>query len=483
MRKSVFGVTMVLLIGMASAVPAQVLIPADHAAAGVKVLVPDTVFFKSTVAMGTYWEPFTDIFGDGTVAIIAGAFPEGQTTGMNAKVAFINEDGSIQEYWAFYTDAGEPYTGSFNEKRKDGNPPRIATDRRPGGTMYVVGEESTPYMYDVFNTDGRWDKSFVYTDERVAAVQAFNKTASGPQKLTNVIDPVYGSGTIEGGQNNQMRFGGEIRFLSNGNILVVVEDRNQVIVPGGNGAVATIFDSKTGGVIKGPFNAAGDGKPHSIWSNVAAFNGGFAVRTEGIMTIYDNDGNMKYYLNQAEWSTVKDTGRGDDIRIASNYTSDYVCILGSEASVGDMVVSRVNAQTGKPDKEVIVNELEIWDLGTFGRGDLAVDEYDNVCVCYQLVSSPAKGQIIARVLNSDLEPATPTFYAFQTFERGDEAELKGYEGKEVNVSMNNKRIVIAANGQTLDPTTNALTPPEHTFAIVLENPLKKDTSVDTWELY
>ncbi|MEW6236782.1 MAG: hypothetical protein AB1656_15470 [Candidatus Omnitrophota bacterium] len=483
MRKSVFWVTAVFLLGMASVVPAQVLVPADHAAAGVKVLVPDTVFFKSTVPMGTYWEPFTDFFGDGTIILIAGAYPEGLTAGFNSKVAFINVDGTIQEYWAFYTDKGQPYTGGFNETRKDGNPPRVAADRRPGGILYVTGQEATPYMYETeFNTDGRWDKLFVYVDRQVAVVQGFMKTPAGPQMLTKVTDPVYGSGTIEGGQIDQMRYGGDISFLSDGNILAVVEDRNKVIVPSGNGAVATIFNSQTGAIIKGPFNSAGDDAAHSIWANVAAFKGGFAVRTEGITTIYDNAGNKKFVVAQADWTTVKDAGRGDGTRICSNIASDYICILGKNAD-GDMVVSRLNAQTGKADKEVVVEEEDLWLNGTFDRGDVAMDEYDNVCAIYQWTSSPAQAQIVARVLNSNLEPATPTFYAFNNFERPDAANLLGFVGKEPNVSMNNSRIMIAADGVTLDSTTNALTLAEHAFAIVLENPLKKATDVETWELY
>ena len=256
--------------------------------------------------MGKYWEPFTDIFGDGTIAVIAGAFPDDMPGEANAKVAFINMDGSIEEYWAFYTDAGDPYAGPFNEARKDGNPPRIACDRRPGGTAYVTGFESTPFLYDEFLTDGRWEKEFGYMDRQLAAVQFFNKTPAGPVPFSNVIDPVYGSGTIAGDQTDQMRFGGDMRILSNGNILVIPEDRNNGVF-GGRAAIATIFDGQTGAIVKDPFNAAGDDASHSIWSNVVAYNGGFAVRTEGIITLYDNDGNKKGEpIVQDVWTTVQD---------------------------------------------------------------------------------------------------------------------------------------------------------------------------------
>jgi hypothetical protein len=465
------------------AVAQDVELPVSHEDAGVEILVPDTVFFKSDVAMGKYWEPFTDIFGDGTIAIIAGAYPEGMTSGMNAKVAFIGTDGSVDEYWAFYNDAGEPYTGEFNEARKDGNPPRMACDRRPGGTMYVVGEESTPFLYDGFNDDGRWDQAFLYTDKQVAAVQAFNKTANGPEPLTNVIDPVYGIGTIDGVQSDQMRFGGDIRFLSDGNILVVVEDRNKGVVAGGNGAVATIFDSQTAQIVKGPFNSAGDDAPHSIWANVAAYQGGFAVRTEGIISTYDNAGNLKHVVAQADWTTVADTGRGDGTRIAASINGDMVYILGKRAE-GDMVVSSLNPETGEAGKEVIVSEEDLWLFGTFDRGDLAVDDAGNVCVAYvfQDQSLGAEQQVCARILDSNLDPLTPTFFAFSQFERWNDAEVLGITSKEVNVSMDNQRIVIAANGVTVDSDTGELTPEEHAYAVVLKNPVAP-VAVDTWELF
>ncbi len=458
----------------------DVVVPVDHETAELTVLVPDTLFFSEDVDMGSYWEPFTDYFGDGTFALVAGAYPKDEITGMNCKVAFINPDGSIEEYWGFYGDDGEPFTTNFNEARQSGNPPRIACDRRPGGTRYVVGSESTPFLYDEFNSNDRWEGSFAYIDKQIAAVQLFNRNPDGVEPITNVIDPVYGAADIEGVQSDQMRFGGDIRFLSDGNYIVVVEDRNAVAFPG-RAAMGTIFDGETGDVIKGPFNAAGDNESHSIWSNMAPFDGGFAVRTEGIMSLYTNDGELQHVVQQADWTTVQDTGRGDGTRIASNITSDFVYITGND-DIGDMKLSRLNAKTGEADKEVTANEIELWDIGTFGRGELAVDELGNICVAYVLTSEPAEDQIVARIFNSDMEPVTPTFFAFQTHE-GYQDEIQGFLSKECNVSMTNQRILIAADGVTLDPNTEELTAAEQTFAIVLENPLRDDTAVYGWEIY
>jgi len=459
-------------------------LPYSHEEAGVTVLVPDTILFKSTVAMGKYWEPFTDVFGDGTIAIIAGAFPEGKTEGYNSKVAFVAPDGTISEYWAFYADNGTPYTGGFNETRKDGNPPRIAADRRAGGVRYITGQEATPFEYAAFRTDGRWEKDFVYVGNQVAAVQIFEKTATGPKPITKVIDPVFGSGDIEGTQTDQMRFGGDLQFLSNGNVLVVTENRNKSNELFTQQTVtATIFNAETGAIIKGPFNAAADGGAHSIWANVAAFDGGFAVRTEGIISIYDNAGNLKHdAIAQNTWTTVKDTGRGDGVRIGASMKGSTVYILGPNPD-GDMALSGLNVLTGQPDKEILANEMELWDAGTFDRGDIALDDNGNLCVAYVFkdINNMALEQIVSRIFDKDLNPLTPTFFAYTQFERPDTPNFMGITSKEVNVSMDNNRIVIAADGQTVDPDTSELTEPEHTFFVVLKNP--KSTDVPGWELY
>ncbi len=481
MKGKYYFVCALSLLCFVPGIMAQDQVPYTHEEAGVTVLIPDTLFFNEDVDMGKYWEPFTDVLGDGTLALVAGAYPDGQTSGMNMKVAFFNTDGSIEEYWGFYGDGGDPYTANLNEARQSGNPPRIATDRRPGQTRYAVGIESTPYLYDEFQGNDRWDQAFLYTENQIAAFQLFNLTPDGPDPITNVLDPVYGQGDIEGFQNNQMRYGGDMRFLSDGNLVVVVEDRNEVFYAG-RAAVGTLYDGETGEVIKGPFNAAGDDSSHSIWSNMAPFDGGFAVRTEGIMTLYNNAAEVQHVVEQAEWTTVADTGRGDGTRIASTITSDYVYILGND-DIGDMKLSRINAQTGEADKEVTANEIELWDIGTFGRGELAIDELGNICVAYVLTSEPANEQVVARIFDENMEPVTPTFLAFVNSERYDAETIQGFMSKEVNVSMNNQRIMIAADGVTLDPNTNDLTPAEQTFAVVLENPLMDETPIADWELY
>ena len=455
----------------------SVLYPVDHETASVTVLIPDHWFFPVEIDNGQYWEPFTDIFGDGTIAIAAGTYSEGQVPDtMNCGVAFIHTDGSIEEYWGFYADDGTPWTANFNEYRVIGNPPRIGCDRRPGGTRYIVGQQASPFMYNEFNTDGRWTGSFAY-DNEVAAVQLFNKTATGPDPITRVLDPIYMTGNIAGAQNQApMRFGGELRSLSNGNFVVVPEDRTGNLVAG-RAAIATVFNGETGEVINGPFVGTGDGSARAIWSNVAAFNGGFVIRASGLLTVYDNDGNMRYMLDQGEFTTVADFARGDATRITGSNGSNYVYIFGKDHNE-DMVLSRFDAVNSSQGNIVGINEVRVnEEAGSFGRAELAVDDFDNVCVAWEILFSENK-QIVARIFNSNMDPVTPTFFAFIHHDAADSGEQMGFLSHESNVSMDNERIIIAANGITKDPDTGQLTPGEQTFAIVLENPLQ-DTATPT----
>ena len=90
-------------------------------------------------------------------------------------------------------------------------------------------------------------------------------------------------------------------------------------------------------------------------------------------------------------------------------------------------------------------------------------------------------QIVARIFNSDMEPVTPVFYAFVSHDAHDAAEQQGFTNNESNVSMDNQRIIIAANG-TFPHPDGGLTADQQTFAILLENPLKRETVIPDWEI-
>jgi len=120
--------------------------------------------------------------------------------------------------------------------------------------------------------------------------------------LSKAIDSATGRLTSGATVGNQIsRFGGEIVGLDNGNFASVVEDRSRAIETESDAPVATVF-APDGSVVKDSFVVAkGD-----IWSNVAPFKGGFAVRAKPqdgsatrIIYFYDNAGKLLGQVDQA----------------------------------------------------------------------------------------------------------------------------------------------------------------------------------------
>src|SRR5439155_24686265 len=120
------------------------------------------------------------------------------------------------------------------------------------------------------------------------------------------------------------RFGGELAGLDDGNFVSVVEDRSKLFNPLANAAVATIFHPD-GSIVKEAFKVA-DG---DLWSNVAAYRGGFCVRVAGVLYFYDNAGNLQGSVNQSTGINT-DPGRGDGTRIAGDIRSPYVYLAGKQ---------------------------------------------------------------------------------------------------------------------------------------------------------
>jgi len=455
----------------------------------VQVLLAETWLFPIDIDNGEYWEPDTEIFGvDGTIAIIAGAWPDGvYSDAMNAKVAFIDMEGNITEHWAWITDAGDPYSwASINDCRTDGNPPVITVDTRKNGTKrFMVGQEATPFFYDEFNSDGRWKGKFAY-DKQTACVQIQELKPDGTtSKVTNVFDPIYMKGGIAGAQAGaQIRFGGEVRCLSNGNFVVVPEDRVKGVVPDGNAAVAGIF-TQDGTPVKTAFNAKIEGGAAEIWSNVAAFNDGWVVRLQGVMNVWNNDGTPRYTLDQSTFSTVTDRGRGDEQRIKGNLAHTTVYLAATNVD-GYLSMSRVDLGKSSTDiavgaKEVILNNDDYFVPRMFGYADCAVDEYNNSVIVAHESFSTQNPQVVCVIFDSDLNPVTPFFYVFQSHDWWN-GSFTGYVTKEANVSMDNHRIAIAADGIIADPA-GGLTPKEQTFVTVFKNPLEQEVPVRDWTVY
>ncbi|MCS1411475.1 MAG: hypothetical protein M2R45_04675 [Verrucomicrobia subdivision 3 bacterium] len=61
--------------------------------------------------------------------------------------------GEAKEVDGFYGNDGTPYSGQINASRQNGNPGRVAGDRRPGAAGYVMGGEASTHVFAAFQSD------------------------------------------------------------------------------------------------------------------------------------------------------------------------------------------------------------------------------------------------------------------------------------------------------------------------------------------
>lgn len=469
--------------------------------AGVSVVISEREIFANGVGNAANWEPYTTAFGDGTLALATNTEIEGDEAGTTerAVVAFFTADNNVVEVPGFYTDGGTPWTINNDSARVNGNPPRIAGDKRPGGTKYVLGNEATPWdpesasLFPFFNTN-----PFAYAFQ-VAVVQLLNKVNNQPAPIGKVLDPINGKLT-SGFQSDQMRFGGEIRALSNGNFVVVVDNRDDNF-NGLRSVPYAILDGNTGNVIVGPSDSnqvpIDPNVNTGIWSNLAAFNGGFAVRCDSnsnSIDFFDNNGvalgTWDRTLRRTTFSdplppaggmntSIVDNGGGGgriDSHIASNFI--YVAGKGIDADGGGdkgVYLTKINAQTRQTVKEAFVSDgfTAIPD-----RINVCSDKDDNVFVAWSDTSNTGKRQIIGRAYNSDLEPITDAFLTFENSDIGP-SEVTGFAIKHPSCSMVNGRVLVTGridNDAGGVPSLN-LDQNAH-YAIVLQLP--GSTSVEHW---
>ncbi len=477
---------------------------ANPQAVGLDVLIPDAVAFGFDWDNKANWEPYADVLGDGSLIFVCGTYDaEGNDGTERPGVVVIRPDLTVQEFAGFYADDGTPYEGHVDTVRADGNPPQIGGDKRPGMTRYAVGTESTPYNFDEFNSDGRWKNDYL---DHFYCVQIIELTENGAQKITNVIDPFYGE--QEGLAVGKGRTGG-VAGLSNGNFACVVEDRGSLTSATGKAPVLSIIDGNTGAIIKGPFLARDDDPNTDGWDGITSFDGGFAFRVNGADTsieFFDNEGNL-----QAEWeqfsndglesiplteftdftTSITHGGRGDGNHINSSIGSKFVFYTGKGVDLDGNPDSfpylvKIDTETGQTVKEALVNELEevgdeYMNWAQADRVSLGVDENDNVTVVWSDKANSMGGrQVLARVFNSDLEPVTETFLAFQNSELEPNLGMETYHPQ---CAMSKVGILITCRSDNV-PTedgSDILPANTHLFTVI-ENPLA-ETGIEDWAIH
>ncbi len=431
------------------------LVPGSVESVGLTRIVPDkAIIVPQNDALGN-WEPNASVLGTSTFLIEGNTFADGfdlpSPDGRQRFVVALQPvDGALgKTVEGFYNDAGAPYKGEINGSRQNGNPGRVAGDKRPNAKTYVVGAEASPHNFVEFNSGNRWATGYdrmtaAGVISRYGTVQPFTLDLGSltPTPLIKAFDSATGrqtSGQVESDQNT--RFGGDVAFLSNGNFVSLVEDRSKLIRPEGNAAVATIFKAD-GTLVKESFKVA-DGDQ---WANLAAFKGGFAVRNGSDFYLFDNDGNATGKFSQNSAGAAFNSGRGDGTRIASHINSPYVFLFGQPT--GDSVMKLAVWDTRSPDRFALFDASEPAFAGGFDRANLAVDALNRITVSW--VSKPdgyEQQQIAARVLalNGDtmtITALTPSFLAFINAAKTGDIRSVG-----MSIAMTTKQICVSAKGE------------------------------------
>jgi hypothetical protein len=464
--------------------------PGTVESVGLTRIVPDTAVIKPDANSLGNWEPYASVLGTSTFLVEGNTFAD-DGTDLNQRYVVALQPaagGAMKLGDGFYTDDGQPFKGQINLSRQNGNPGRVAGDTRPGAVNFVVGGETSVHAVPGFNSGNRWNLGFDrLSDGRFGTVESFQlNTATLTQTpLSKALDSAYGRLTSGQAAGNQIsRFGGDIVFLDNGNYVSVVEDRSRVYNADGNAVVATIF-APNGTVVKEAFIVApttdATARDVDIWSNVAPFKGGFAVRTKTddgasrAIYFFDNNGVLKGTTDQATSGASFDTGRGDGTRIFGHINSPIVYLTGRAANTKIVKVAAFDSRTQQFAAISDVNEGAF--TGDFDRAIGAVDALNRLTVSW--VSQPsgyAKQQVAARILsynttNKTFSALTPSFLPFINAATNDITTFG------MTVAMTTRQICVAAKGSinyANKPNLGPDSPTEVNLYTVFSHPVPTD---------
>ncbi len=470
---------------------------------GLEVRVPEAGLWDNGVQNQSNWEAFTGAFSSGTLGVAMNSEAEGDFAGVTERIVvawFDVDDNPAQERDGFQTDAGAPWLVNNDIARTDGNPARIACEAREGeAEVYMIGNECTPWAYPAdFPSYG---SGFSY-DSQVASVQILQRNADGSStKRSNVFDPTYGqwaSGS-QGGQ--QIRFGGTVRALSNGNFAVAQEDRAALLHPTGQRCVATSIWDQDGNNVVAPWCAQDPPENgFSQWENMAACSLGLLLRTGPQMNLWNQtDGTLigkwdgvtrtgqpwAYPLPDGS-SSNNDWGRGDGTHISSHIAVDFAHLAGkgvADAEDGGgtgVFVTRIDCNTLQTIDEDYVS---VGYTVSPNRVTCCTDKDGQCFVAWDGGSNTGANQLLGRLYDSNLDPVTDCFLIFENSEAGP-STLTGFNGFNPNCRLAEvpgefyKRIVVTSRIQAPVPSMG-LNANDH-YGMVIGTP---PTVVDDWELY
>jgi hypothetical protein len=502
--KFITSFTAILMV-FSSVSVAQV-VPGDARSAGLNYIVPDVALWFNTNGFATNgfinvplqadpadlgnWEPYQGVLGDSTFLIGFSTYAnDGSLANQNFAVAKQPAAGGLaQVSYEFYDDSGHPFTKPINLSRQNGNPQRVAGDKRIGATTFITEAEVSIGQLAGFSSNNRWTNNDIYAGtDRYAAEQLFtlNTNTLVQTLVTNAWDYVYGPFVGSMGANNNApqcsRTGGRPDFLDNGNIVVMIDDKTSIVSSSGEVTTFSII-KPDGTIVKGPTLV----DSNAIFDNQCAFEGGFCIRVGASIYFYDDDGNLMHSNNLSQavanlqaappagygFSGTYDTGRGDGQHVAGDIRSPYVFMAGAVAvgaGSNACMMAIWNGQTGA----FITNVLVSSDLDpaflTVDRTALAVNMSNQVCVAFDGQADHTAGyanQVIGRVMKFDGTIASylcPSFFAFINSDNVNTVATngmpQGYLTQNPEVSITTKAICISATGR-INSTNNPLGPPD-----------------------
>src|SRR5262245_13054363 len=147
----------IIVLGLLSCFPAisQDYTPVSAEANGMTRLKPDQIIFNSyDAANKANWEPYISVLGNSVFLVEANTYADdAQLLNMRYGLVFQPAAGGAhKEGDVFYADDNTPYRLIISS-RQDGNPGRVAGDKRPGAVNFLTGGEAFPHTLAEFGSD------------------------------------------------------------------------------------------------------------------------------------------------------------------------------------------------------------------------------------------------------------------------------------------------------------------------------------------
>ena len=487
----------------------QAPIAAGPEAVGIVPLTGDVNLWTEGGGGDRYWRPEADTLSNGNAIVLGGMRKERYSENTRDMIAIFSPSGELLEPGraAIFTDAGEPWENTICTSRNDDKFYGLCADTVDGraGERYVV--------HTISNADAFPEAFPEYPAERTGeyhtAIQVIGNDGVPESPLVCPFGEYVGErGLLRGGM---------VRFLSNGNIVVLYEDRTvdglakQELYgrTGNRRVVGAVILGPDGTIVKPPFAIS---NPSSSRNSETRFgltsgDGWFAVRYRdgddgATIVAFDNDGNE---LGGGEGRVfpaldIPELGydggnRGDPNGLEAVGDTLYITHRGADRA-GYLTKFQVS-EAGV----TVLKTIQFTDhpQSTFEHNaDLGVDSSGNTIVIWQDQSwerfQTGRWEVLARMFDSNLDPLTPSFCLFEVGNNTDvdlgDPILGPGRTKQSRIAMNDDIIIAIAhtNEAPFGDTDSATGDPNdewytYTFiARVLENPFGPVT-VKRWELY